>query len=249
VALTVVLFSGLSVADSVGVKLDSKTLSSPTVPGTNIVAAPYYLDVTSVNNDTLFKVNQQLTVICDDYNHDVQVNETWTADVLSLSAVINGTASAPVWVNSPPASAPPTTAQYEEVAWLMEQTGLWGAPTFQDQTGAANNIPNINEAIWDIMSFSGGSHPAGWTIGAGNNSSASWEADALANYKSPGSTGFYNYVEILTPEAGSQSPLNDGPPQQYLTVVTPEPATLLLFGTGLIGVFQSRKRRRVRGKD
>src|SRR6185437_7878300 len=128
----------------------------------------------------------------------------WTADVLSLNAVIGQTAAVPTWVNPTP-----TVQQYEEAAWLMQQTGLWGNPTFSDQTNTANNVQNINEAIWNLMEFSGSSHPAGWTTGTGNNSAASWQADALAHYADMcGQTlcdqQFYSSVVILTPELNSQ---------------------------------------------
>lgn len=106
--------------------------------------------------------------------------------------------------------------QYQQVAWLYAQ--------FQTHASQAGDI---NFAAWAIFTPSviGGS---GWTAGAAN-----WRNLALAgDYSHFNAAGFY----VVTP-----NDLGPGGPQEFVGR-TPEPAALVLFGTGLIGIARLRRR-------
>ena len=88
----------------------------------------------------------------------------------------------------------------------------------------------LNGAIWQIMS----GQPNYWWNGSTWQSVASTASYALTTgYKS------VNASDWVVVTDGSQGPNTDGRAvlgnsQEYLTQVTPEPATLLLLGTGLV---------------
>lgn len=211
---------------TVTVTMDQKTLNSPSVGG--VIVAPYYLDVNSVNNAP-FKAPSLITVICDDFADHVTIGEQWTANVTSLSS---GNLSNTYFKNDPGA-----LSLYEEASWLLLQTGLYSAPTDIATQNTANNIGNINFAIWQIFD-SGVSGTSGWTTGTvAGGSAAFWLNEAQT--KAPSQLSYYSGIEILTP-VPTVNYGGDGRPQEYLAF-TPEPSTFLLLGTGLVAAFRRRK--------
>ncbi|MGH9744828.1 MAG: PEP-CTERM sorting domain-containing protein [Candidatus Acidiferrales bacterium] len=110
------------------------------------------------------------------------------------------------------ANAAATLLMYEEAAFLVEQ--------LSSHPGAANDI---SFAIWSI--FSAGVPPtanSAWWLSYA--ASQSYYAGEFANF------------EILTPTDSSQ-----GSAQEYL-VNTPEPASILLLGSGLLALGSWRRR-------
>lgn len=110
--------------------------------------------------------------------------------------------------------------EYEQAAYLLMQVN----------DGNPQEWGNINFAVWKIFnpSVNMGDTPPG-TLGP-----QFWYGQALgANLSNIDFSG----VNIVTP-IGTH---DEGGDQEFL-FVTPEPGTLLLIGTGLVGLFSQRKR-------
>jgi hypothetical protein len=100
---------------------------------------------------------------------------------------------------------------YEEAAWLLNDANVNPSNTIDDQLAAwglfANNVSGSNNA----------------------------QLIAAQNFVSnnPNDTSFYNQFQLYVPLDGTQS--SNGTPQIFMGE-TPEPSSLLLLGTGLLGL-------------
>ena len=170
-----------------------------------VYVAPYFL---KVNGKTL-------TVMCDDYLHDVYIGESWHANVVPFSAISEGR----FWNPADPAGS---LHEYEMAFWLF---GQWQShPT---QAG------NINFAVWSIFDPAVIGH-GGWTTGPnGSLTSASAWLYAAEHFTGPfDDSGFYLIVPTDLSASG---------PQEYIGR-TPEPAALALVGTGFVAIGFLRRR-------
>jgi len=209
--LKIVLVFCVALAASAGASADSLTL----VNGGSDVMGGVYVGPYNFQG-TLGGQTATFQLICDDFTHDVYSGESWNVLDSSFPALTNAKFA--------PASS------YEEVGWLTQQM-------FQNLSNS-QTVGEIQWAIWDIFDATASSNdPYGSLTSSEDTQINYWLGQAAANYAS----GNYSDLEVYTPVSGSQNPVADGEPQEYIGLTpTPEPGAFLLVGIGLcfIGVFR-----------
>jgi PEP-CTERM motif len=167
-------------------------------------------------------------VICDDYFDDSYIPESWTASTSTFPGL---TSVKFTGVNE--------TQNYEEMAYLALE--LLAAPVNSVQAG------EIQYALWGVsdpgaipsltaFNAADGAAAQGYLTGA-QNSYSSLTAAQLAEFT------FYtpNTNDPITCGSGACA---STPPQEFITVTTPEPGTTALLAIGLGGLFLLTSKRR-----
>jgi hypothetical protein len=154
-----------------------------------------------------------VTLFCVDIANSVHFNQVWQANI---STITNGSNLS----NTRYGSLPSGLALYQQAAWLINQF----------PTHSADYV-NLQYALWNLF------NPSLAPDSAGSNS---WLALAAANF---GSVSFGNFRVVTN--IGPVYPT--GQVQEFIIIVppspVPEPATLALFGSGLIGIASVVRRR------
>ena len=213
--LAVLALSGSAAADSI--KLTG-------VGGNNqggVYTVPYFLSI----NGAL-----PISVMCDDYTHDVVIGETWQGHVFTysdLAANLTSTRAGAAVANGGLGITNLGTAQqdYKELFWLYSQ-----------YTSSPTNANNINFAAWAIFD-PGVTSQSGWTTGA-----ASWlsQAQMSSNYNGVNTGNFLIISPSDLKDGTGTNPLQTSSPQEYITQV-PEPGSILLLASGLTGAYWRRR--------
>ncbi len=157
------------------------------------------------------------------YNFSVNGSTTYTPLMcLSLNNTINFGES---WTATIEAISTPG---YEEAAWLFNDANAAMA------AGNTTLQEDDQWAAWEIFA----------TVVNPPDSGVATQLTAAQNAVAEGlEPGFYQDFVIYAPEAGSQS--EGGTPQTFIgDAPTPEPGSLVLFGTGMLGLAAFWFRRR-----
>jgi len=231
-AVVVLVFASASFAQTTSVYLsgvgDGATVWNG---GSGVYVDPYTATVGGV---------QGLSVICDDWANNTYQNESWTANVTTVSSL--GSSTVPMWA----ASSTFTQAQlYDALAYL-------GSQLLANPQNATNQV-EVSFAIWELT-YSAGitnsvpktdtSNPT--TFLAGSSYSGLQSAitnligTALATAGSAGNGFNAQGWEILTPVTNDPITCSGGPcpvtpPQEFL-VYTPEASTIVMLGADLLGI-------------
>ncbi len=178
-----------------------------------------------------FSVNGSTTLtalLCDDYNHEVQLGESWTANVNTLAAAAAGAGNFGA------------TANYYKAGWLFEQL-VSQAPYASPES--------INWAIWKILS-PGITVPSSVMGASTTQGTVAWWLNQIPTTIDPNALG---NIVVYTWNGNTNTIVNGpgGPPQEYFgtgsvpggpTGTVPEPASMILMLTGCGAIFLRRRK-------
>ena len=212
-----ILATGLASATSVTMQLTGFAGSSggPNTSG-GVYTYPYYF---TVNEGSTTYTN--LALLCDSYDNEVWQNEIWSANAVSLDAIIDGSAQ----------GLYSDVSAYEAAAWLFSQMG-------SDPSDAA--AAKYNWAIWGLFSSD-----AKLQSGYVSSGAASIVLPNAAQMLTLTQSGFFNGYTVYVPANPANATLDGKPlpsadtPQEYIgysKTPTPEPGTLALLVSGLFAV-------------
>jgi PEP-CTERM motif-containing protein len=248
--LSVALGASLLASPALAQTIVTAGLTSPAAPGGTAIVSPfgYYMSPYSGTVDT----TTGLRFNCVDFFHDAFVGKLWTAFETNLGELLsNPSLLAFTRQGSSGLYSQPNALQlYQQVAWLSDQM-----PANPGQDANTVGLTNaIQTAMWTIAddqpnnAFTNLHQYYGPLYVATNNpfDTQYWIDKAKQEYDDQ-APGYYDKFNILTDQktiengGGVQEFIFSSPPTYSST---PEPGTLMLFGSGAAGLAMSTIRRR-----
>jgi hypothetical protein len=153
-------------------------------------------------------------LMCDSYDNNIRQGETWTATVSPFLAGIAGSLF-----------GPSMTLDYKAAGLI-----------FKSMLAGNISATNANWAIWGLFSANARGQSQFTTTGG-----AGIDATYLALATSAPNSA-YSGLLLYTPVAGTQS--WGGTPQEFIGYsAVPEPSSLMLMGTGILGLAGALRRK------
>jgi hypothetical protein len=247
VALMLLLFTGFAGAQTT-VTFDLTGANSGNLAG--VYTSPY---TGTINGGS------SIPVICDDFKDESYIPETWTAYSTKLSSLTetpnfssttnSSTDSVLLWKSA----SGSITVSGNSYSWALNQAAAYTvaavlAIDILDSSSGSQAQQDYSYALWELFQESSvASQLSGDQTDLANASSDLSKAITQAETETPAN---YPNVTIYSYDTGAACPDSQNdvcpktPPQEFITV-TPEPASMFLFGTGLLGIIAVMRRKQL----